>query len=500
MARNLVVCLDGTSNEPESGTTNVARTYAVAVKSESQLVYYDPGVGTMGARGAVTETGKKATRVAGLVVGFGVKDNIEEAYTWLSANYQRGDRIFVFGFSRGAYTARALTGMLRTVGLLRPGADNLTPYALKLYAQHGPENPTPEQETEFFRPRRLFNERFGNPDFPNPFNPHVHQVKFLGVWDTVKTIGWLNLKAQFEQARWPSTRRIVNVEQRPPRDGPGREAPALPGLPLRPGGRGRRPTARYVEQWFAGVHSDVGGQYDDHRALRHRVRLDGRRGGRGGARGRREGVQAARRASRSARPAPDDRPQGTVHDNGKVWSLLGGWKPRQVLPGDLRPPERAREDRRRRRTAPQAARLPGLNRLTPRRRTLPTWGTCDACPPLGRRGRGRRPSSSRARSRCGPGRRRTATSAPPTSSRSSRTTSDHPYSGYVETPGTLQLPVADRFTDVGDLFGEHHPDAGVVAVGRRLAGRQAARRPASRTWSTTRRARRGGATSRTTPT
>jgi uncharacterized protein (DUF2235 family) len=49
VARNLVVCLDGTSNEPESGTTNVARTYAVAVKSESQLVYYDPGVGTMGA-------------------------------------------------------------------------------------------------------------------------------------------------------------------------------------------------------------------------------------------------------------------------------------------------------------------------------------------------------------------------------------------------------------------------------------------------------------------
>ena len=58
MARNLVVCLDGTSNEPESGTTNVARTYAVAVKSESQLVYYDPGVGTMGARGAVTSAGR----------------------------------------------------------------------------------------------------------------------------------------------------------------------------------------------------------------------------------------------------------------------------------------------------------------------------------------------------------------------------------------------------------------------------------------------------------
>ena len=334
MARNLVVCLDGTSNEPESGTTNVARTYAVAVKSESQRVYYDPGVGTMGARGAVTATGKKVTRVAGLVIGFGVKDNIEEAYAWLSANYERGDRIFVFGFSRGAYTARALTGMLRTVGLLRPGADNLTSYALKLYAQHGPENPTPEQETEFFRPRRLFNERFGNPDFPNPFNPHVHQVKFLGVWDTVKTIGWLNLKAQFEQARWPSTRRIVNVEQ-------ARHAMALD--------EKRRPypvyrfdpqavqesDGRYVEQWFAGVHSDVGGQYVDDHALSDIAfswMLD-------------EAVAAGLEVDEKvfkrlagfplAGPVKEDRPLGRVHDNGKVWSLLGGWKPRQVLPGDL---------------------------------------------------------------------------------------------------------------------------------------------------------------------
>ena len=146
-----MVCLDGTSNEPESGTTNVARTYAVAAKTDTQLVYYDPGVGTMGARGAVTGTGKRLTRVAGLVVGFGVKDNIEEAYDWLAAHYRRGDRIFVFGFSRGAYTARALTGMLRTVGLLRPDADNLTPYALKLYAQHGSDAPSPDEEKEFWK-------------------------------------------------------------------------------------------------------------------------------------------------------------------------------------------------------------------------------------------------------------------------------------------------------------------------------------------------------------
>ena len=234
-----MICLDGTSNEPESGTTNVARTYAIAAKHAGQLVYYDPGVGTMGARGAVTRIGQTSTRVAGLVVGFGVKDNIQEAYDWLSAHYQRDDRIFVFGFSRGAYTARALTGMLRTVGLLRPGADNLTPYAIKLYTKRGPDDATPEQRHGVLPAARLFNDRFGNPDFPNPFNPHVHQVKFLG------RLGHRQDDRR-AQPQGPLRAGAVALDPqdpqrggRPARHGAGREAPPLPGLPL----RRRRPSA-----------------------------------------------------------------------------------------------------------------------------------------------------------------------------------------------------------------------------------------------------------------
>jgi len=136
--RNLVLCLDGTNNEPEHGDTNVARIFDLAEKNAKQLVYYDPGVGTMGARGAVTRVGKELTRFAGLVAGHGIQDNIEEAYTWLSRNYQKGDRIYVFGFSRGAYTARALTGMLDTVGLLLPHiqADKLRPIAIAGNVRH----------------------------------------------------------------------------------------------------------------------------------------------------------------------------------------------------------------------------------------------------------------------------------------------------------------------------------------------------------------------------
>jgi uncharacterized protein (DUF2235 family) len=113
----------------------VTRLYDLAVKDDRQLVYYDPGVGTMGARGATTRAGRWLTRAGGLVLGHGVRENVEEAYSFLMRAYQPGDRIFIFGFSRGAYTARALTGMLRTVGLLRPGAENLVPYAMKLYAK-----------------------------------------------------------------------------------------------------------------------------------------------------------------------------------------------------------------------------------------------------------------------------------------------------------------------------------------------------------------------------
>jgi uncharacterized protein (DUF2235 family) len=333
VSRTIVICLDGTSNEPESGTTNVARMYAIAAKTDAQLAYYDPGVGTMGARGAVTGVGRRLTRLTGLVVGYGVRDNIEEAYTYLMQHYQPGDRIFVFGFSRGAYTARALTGMLRTVGLLRPGAENLVPYALKLYAKNGRGRaPTPDEDQEFWRVRREFHDRFGNPEFPNPFDPHRDQVHFLGVWDTVKSIGWLNWRARIEQARWPFTRRITNV-------GTARHAMALD--------ERRRPypayrfdadavrdsDGRYAEMWFAGVHSDVGGQYaDDHRlsdiALAWMV-------DEAVAAGLVVDDKAYRRllGVKLGTLLPEDRALGRVHTNGGWWRLLG-WRPRRPEPGD----------------------------------------------------------------------------------------------------------------------------------------------------------------------
>jgi uncharacterized protein (DUF2235 family) len=337
--RNLVVCLDGTTNEPESGVTNVARLFDVAAKHDGQLVYYDPGVGTMGSRAAVTQIGRAATRAAGTIAGYGIKDNIEEAYTWLAQHYRRGDRIFVFGFSRGAYTARALTGMLRTVGLLHADADNLVPYALKLYVKSGPANDpgtTPsagakKAEREFWRLREDFRKTFGNPDFPNPFQ-HTKQIRFLGVWDTVKSVGWLNLKARIEMARWPFTANIANVQT-------ARHALAID--------ERRRPFAEYriraaadatpdfQELWFAGVHGDVGGQSRADDRLpdipfswlvteAHAAGMDVDE-----AKYRRMvGVDLGEEL-------PPDRALGVIKPNSKWWVLAGGWRPRPIRPDDV---------------------------------------------------------------------------------------------------------------------------------------------------------------------
>jgi uncharacterized protein (DUF2235 family) len=81
----------------------------------------------MGSRATVTPLGRGLTKAAGLLAGYGVRENLEKAYTWLIREYRPGDNIFIFGFSRGAFTARALAGLLYTVGLIRSGSEELGP-------------------------------------------------------------------------------------------------------------------------------------------------------------------------------------------------------------------------------------------------------------------------------------------------------------------------------------------------------------------------------------
>jgi uncharacterized protein (DUF2235 family) len=328
-------------HEFETGFTNVARMFSVTCRDTNQLVYYDPGVGTMGARAAVTSIGQAATRSAGVAIGYGIAENIEQAYSWLCNNYRLGDQIYVFGYSRGAYTARALTGMLRTVGLLQADAGNLVPYARKLYADGGRRLSSKalgadaeKAEAEFWNDCTRFRETFGNPCFPNPWDKSRKQVRFLNLWDTVKFVGWLNLRARFEVARWPFTRRISNVDIL-------RHAMALD--------ERRRPFAvnriapevvaesqnRFQEVWFAGVHGDIGGQnrvdsrlpdvalaWMVHSAHEAGLRINERR-------------YTELLGVPFSSALPSDRATGPIVPNARSWWLAGGWTNHIVRDGDL---------------------------------------------------------------------------------------------------------------------------------------------------------------------
>ena len=166
--KRLVVCCDGTWNQLGSQYyTNVVKT-AQAVESYGddgtpQLVFYDEGVG---AGEGVTP---HLDRAFGGALGWGLDRNIADAYRFLVFNYDPGDEIFVFGYSRGAYTARSLVGMVRKCGILRRGEAHRAGAALDYYrGEDKPMDPV---------------------DGRVPGWGHAAEVAFLGVWDTVGALG-----------------------------------------------------------------------------------------------------------------------------------------------------------------------------------------------------------------------------------------------------------------------------------------------------------------------
>src|SRR5580658_8284169 len=120
MSKNIVVCCDGTGNDFDDPTTdsNVVKLYQTLLINDAQIAYYHPGVGTMGSPQARGWFENHWTRLLGMAFGAGLLGNVADAYRYLMNNYEPGDQVFIFGFSRGAYTARALAGVLFVFGLL----------------------------------------------------------------------------------------------------------------------------------------------------------------------------------------------------------------------------------------------------------------------------------------------------------------------------------------------------------------------------------------------
>ncbi|HET6151629.1 MAG TPA: DUF2235 domain-containing protein [Marmoricola sp.] len=243
--KRLVVCCDGTWNKADSvDVTNIEK-IALTVQSNpgmtgdvQQLVYYVSGVGT---------GGYEADKLLGGGFGFGLLHNMIECYRFLALNYEPDDEIFLFGFSRGAYTARSLGGMIADIGLLTRNAlvEGRLRDAVFLYRRVDPPEGAIGESVDEFRHDHC----------------HAAPVRFLGVFDTVGALGVPGIaKApQFHDVqlsgRVKVARHAMAIDEKRLKFAPTLwEAPAHAKAPEAEG-----PDVKQV--WFEGVHSDVGGGY-----------------------------------------------------------------------------------------------------------------------------------------------------------------------------------------------------------------------------------------------
>ncbi len=266
MPKNIVLLCDGTSNEISEDRTSILRLFGCLEKSQDQVVFYDPGVGTFGAANSASYYYRRAVEVWGLATGWGLDANVKEAYRFLIKHYNHRegddgapDRIYIFGFSRGAYTARVLAGFIHAVGFIHPDNLNLLDYAYAAYKRVGDKASTAAEEV--FAEVRLF-ERILQTTRP--------VISFLGLFDTVGSV--------IESGRFGPRLRSHAFTSTNPSVAAVRHAVALDEKrtmfqpQLWPLGRMHRP--KYFQQsseieqdakevWFVGSHGDVGGGYPE---------------------------------------------------------------------------------------------------------------------------------------------------------------------------------------------------------------------------------------------
>jgi len=249
MSRNLVICCDGTNNQFGPENTNVVRLVQELERDPSkQHVYYDPGVGTLPEPGVWTWLGKKLSDLWGLAFGAGISWKVGEAYSFLMDYWEPGDKVFLFGFSRGAYSVRVLAGLLHLLGLMPHGNHNLVPYVLRLYEAGRKKNSMYWNLCNEFR--WTFARRIKEVDDKRHFRIH-----FLGLWDTVSSVGWV-----WEPPTFPYTtdnpsidviRHAVSVDER--------RWFFRQNLMT----KAKKGEQDIQELWFPGVHCDVGGGYPE---------------------------------------------------------------------------------------------------------------------------------------------------------------------------------------------------------------------------------------------
>jgi uncharacterized protein (DUF2235 family) len=247
--KRIVLCFDGTWNKPadealsldQQVETNVCRFYKSVQESgpdgTKQVKWYDEGVGT-----------KWYDRFVGGAIGAGLEVNIVQGYEFLANEYEDGDEVYVLGFSRGAYTARSLVGLLRNCGLIQPKH-----LGLRLAMAYG-----------IYRTRDDKPESFTAKMFRSAFSREI-KVKFIGVWDTVGALGipldiLKDVNMKFYEFHDTKLSRIVeNAYHAVAIDEHRQDYDVCLWSP------DSEPQQNLEQRWFIGAHCDVGGGYADRR-------------------------------------------------------------------------------------------------------------------------------------------------------------------------------------------------------------------------------------------
>lgn len=249
MPKNIVVCCDGTANEFAHDRTNVIKLYSVLVQdTPDQVSFYHPGIGTMEPFGSLSPLTRGFTRLLGMAIGYGLENDLRDAYNFLIDKYEAGDRIYLFGFSRGAFTVRAVASLILWYGLIRQGNEPLVPYAIRMLMAIDRAK-SHDDVHAYFELAHQFRDTMACA------RPLIH---FVGVWDTVSSVGWidnpLHLPGEADNPNIEIGRHAVSIDEH--------RAFFRSHLWVPSADPAKVHGPRDVKQvWFPGVHCDVGGGY-----------------------------------------------------------------------------------------------------------------------------------------------------------------------------------------------------------------------------------------------
>ncbi|KAF8579385.1 hypothetical protein K439DRAFT_1278554, partial [Ramaria rubella] len=178
--RTLVLCFDGTGDQFDADNSNIVALFSLLKKDDTtkQLCYYQAGVGTYLNPQVASPLMSKVSKTMDMALASDLHAHVMDGYEFLMQNYTTGDRICIFGFSRGAYTARALAGMVHKVGLLPACNHQQVPFAYKMFTR-----------TDAFGWRQ-------STEFKRCFSIDV-DIEFIGVWDTVDSVGLIPRRLPF---------------------------------------------------------------------------------------------------------------------------------------------------------------------------------------------------------------------------------------------------------------------------------------------------------------